>query len=82
MMMKSTQMITRTTSIWRSLKKCRKRPLISKKMKRKMMRSKVATMMTSSRRALGQKLEVREASLEEIVNKRMELLAKMAMVMV
>ena len=34
MMMKSTQMTTRTTSIWRSLKKYRKRPLISKKMKR------------------------------------------------
>ena len=79
MTMKSTQMTTTmtTTSIWKSSRRCRRRPLISKRTKMMMKESK-DTMMTSSRRARGRKLVVRAVCLVAIGIKRTALVARMA----
>ena len=78
MTMKSTQMTTTmtTTSIWKSLRRCRRRPLISKRTKMMMKESK-DTMMTSSRRARGRKLAVRAVCLVAIGIKRTAPVARM-----
>ena len=68
MTMKSTQMTT-TTSIWKSSRRCKRRPLISKRTKMMMKESK-NTMMTSSRRARGRKLAVRVVCRVAIETKR------------
>ena len=77
--MKSTQMTTTmtTTSIWKSSRKCRRRPLISKRTKMMMKESK-DTMMTSSRRAQGRKLAVRAVCPVAIGIKRTVPVARMA----
>ena len=79
MTMKSTQMTTTmtTTSIWKSSRRCRRRPLISKRTKMMMKESK-DTMMTSSRRARGRKLAVRAVCLVAIGIKRTAPVARMA----
>ena len=78
MTMKSTQMTTTMTtiSIWKSSRRCRRRPLISKRTKMMMKESK-DTMMTSSRRARGRKLAVRAVCLVEIGIKRTAPVARM-----
>lgn len=80
MTMKSTQMTTTmtTTSIWKSSRRCRRRPLISKRTKMMMKESK-DTMMTSSRRARGRKLAVRAVCLGVAIGiKRTAPVARMA----
>ena len=78
MTMKSTQMTTTMTtiSIWKSSRRCRRRPLISKRTKMMMKESK-DTMMTSSRRARGRKLAVRAVCLVAIGIKRTAPVARM-----
>ena len=78
MTMKSTQMTTTMTtiSIWKSSRRCRRRPLISKRTKMMMKESK-DTMMTSSRRARGRKLAARAVCPVEIGIKRTVPVARM-----